>query len=135
MRVEGGCYCGSLRYAVEGDPLFKGLCYCRECQHVSGGGANVVMGMPESGFSWTKGQPKAFTRSDLENAGTREFCGECGTHILTRAPGMPGAVMLKVGTLDDPDVYGMPQMAIYTAEKKPYHVIPEGVRTFERLPG
>jgi len=135
MRVEGGCYCGELRYAAEGDPAFKGLCYCRECQHVSGGGANVVMGMPEAGFSWTKGKPKSFTRSDLENPGTREFCGNCGTHIGTRAPGMPGVVILKVGSLDDPDVYGMPQMAIYTAEKKPYHVIPEGVQTFERLPG
>jgi hypothetical protein len=135
MDVEGGCYCGAVRYRVEGDPLFKGLCYCRECQHVSGGGANVVMGMPASGFSYTKGEPRGFKRSDLENGVTREFCGECGTHLLTRAPGMPNAVLLKVGTFDDPDAFGMPQIAIFCAEKRGYHAIPEGVATFDRMPG
>ncbi|MDX1648723.1 MAG: GFA family protein [Myxococcota bacterium] len=135
MKVEGGCYCGAVRYEAEGDPLFKGLCYCRECQHVSGGGANVVMAVPESGFRYTKGQPKSFRRSDLESPANREFCGECGTHLATRSPSLPGGVMLKVGSLDDPAAFGMPQMAIFTAEKREYHVIPEGVRAFDRMPG
>ena len=54
-------------YGTEGDPLFKGQCHCRECQYISGGHPNVVMGMPESGFSYAKGKPKAFRRSDLAN--------------------------------------------------------------------
>jgi hypothetical protein len=29
MSVEGGCYCGSVRYKAEGDALFKGQCHCR----------------------------------------------------------------------------------------------------------
>jgi hypothetical protein len=28
----------------------------------------------------------------------------------------------------------MPQMAIYTCDKQAFHEIPDGVRTFERLP-
>ena len=135
MQLEGGCYCGGLRYAATGDPLFKGQCHCRECQYVSGGHPNVVMGMPESGFTWVKGAPKQFRRRDLANPVTREFCGECGTHLLTRAPALPGAVLLKVGTLDDPSVFGMPQMAIFTAEKQSFHQIPPGVMSFERAPG
>lgn len=135
MKVEGGCYCGAVRYEAEGDPLFKGLCYCRECQHVAGGSPNVVMGMPGTGFRYTKGEPKQFTRSDLESPATREFCGACGTHLLTRSPALPGAVLLKVGSLDDPSVFGMPQMAIFTGEKLPFHVVPEGVQAFERTPG
>ena len=43
--------------------------------------------MPPDGFSYTKGTPKQFTRSDLEDAVTREFCAECGTHLTTRPPG------------------------------------------------
>jgi hypothetical protein len=93
------------------------------------------MGLPEAGFSYTKGQPKRFSRSDLDNPVTREFCGDCGTHILAKAPGMPGAVMLKVGTLDDPSVYGAPQMAIYTIDKQSFHHVPEGLASFERTPG
>ncbi len=135
MTIEGGCYCGALRYQIEGDPVFKGQCHCRECQYLSGGGPNYVMGVPEAGFSYAKGEPKPFTRSDLDNPVTREFCGDCGTQILAKSPGMAGAVMLKVGTLDDPSIYGQPQMAIYTVDKQSFHQLPEGLATFERLPG
>jgi hypothetical protein len=44
------------------------------------------------------------------------------------------AANVKVGTLDDPAVFGTPQMAIYTCDKQPFHVIPEGIPTFERRP-
>ena len=71
MEIQGGCYCGGLRYEATGDPLFKGQCHCRECQYISGGHPNVVVAMPESGFSYTMGSPKQFRRSDLEKPVTR----------------------------------------------------------------
>ena len=135
MSMEGGCYCGALRFKSEGDAMFKGQCHCRECQYLSGGHPNVVMGMPEGGFSYVKGKPKEFRRKDLDNPVTREFCADCGTHILTRTQGLPGAVLIKVGTLDDPSLFGGPMMVIYTVDKQNFHHVPEGVPAFERLPG
>jgi hypothetical protein len=135
MEIEGGCYCGAVRYKAEGEPLFKGQCHCRECQYISGGQTNLVMAMPDSGFSYTKGKAKAFRRSDLDNPVTREFCADCGTHLVSLAPTMPGATMLKIGTLDDPGVFGAPQMAIFTVDQQSFHHIPEGIPTFERVPG
>jgi len=44
------------------------------------------------------------------------------------------AVILKVGTLDDPSLFGRPKIAIYTVDKQAFHQIPEGLPTFERLP-
>jgi len=134
MKLEGGCYCGALRYAAEGEPRLKAQCHCRECQYISGGAPNLFMLMPENGFRYTKGAPKQFTRSDIENAVTREFCETCGTHVVTRRPGL-GAVVLKVGTLDDPKLFGAPLMAIFTVDKQPFHLVPEGIPVFERLPG
>ena len=64
---------------------------------------------------------------------TREFYAECGTHLTTRRPGLP-TVILKVGTLDDPALFGTPQMAIFTIDKQAFHQIPEGLPSFERLP-
>ena len=133
MKLEGGCYCGALRYAAEGDPVMKAQCHCRECQYISGGAPNMFMLMPQGGFTYTKGTPKQFMRSDLERAVTREFCAECGTHIVTRPPGLP-FVVLKIGTLDDPALFGTPQSAIYTIDKQPFHHIAEGLPAFERLP-
>jgi hypothetical protein len=134
MVVEGGCYCGAVRYRAEGEPMMRAQCHCRECQYIAGGMPNLVMGMPERGFSYTRSSGKPFRRKDLEQPVTREFCAECGTHLLTRAPGF-GAVMLKVGTLDDPSVFGGPQLAIYTSEKQPFHHVPPGITSFEKFPG
>ena len=95
----------------------------------------MVMGMPEAGLAYTKGTPKGFRRSDLEGPVTREFCPECGTHLLSKAPSLPGVALLKVGTFDDPSVFGAPQMAIYTIDKQSFHHVPDGVAAFERTPG
>ncbi len=135
MKIEGGCYCGALRFKAEGEPLFKAQCHCRECQYFAGGSPNLVMGMQETGFAYTKGSAKLFRRSDLENPVTREFCPECGTHLLTKTQGLPGAVLLKVGTFDDPSVFGAPQMAIFTIDRQSFHHLPEGIAVFQRTPG
>ncbi len=134
MKAEGGCYCGGLRYQVDAEPMFKGQCHCRECQYISGGGPNYVMLLPETGFSYGQGTPKGFSRSDLEAPVTREFCADCGTHILTRSPAMAGVVIIKVGTLDDPAAFKGPKAAIYTAEKQGFHFIPDTLPSFEGFP-
>ena len=135
MELEGGCYCGALRYKAAGDAAFKGQCHCRECQFISGGGPNYLMAMPSTGFEYTKGSPATFSRSDLDNPVTRDFCRECGTHILARPPSMAELVMLKVGTLDDPSEFGQAQMAIYLIDTQTFHQVADGVASFERLPG
>ena len=134
MKVEGGCYCGDIRYEANGDPEGALQCHCRECQYITGGNANVIMVFPEDGFSFTKGEPKEFTRTDLENPVTRLFCPTCGTAIGTRTKRRPNSIILKVGTLDDPSIF-QAQAAIFTVDKQPFHTIPDGIATFERLPG
>ena len=133
MTLEGGCYCGALRYVSEGKPRLRAQCHCRACQYISGGAPNMYMLMPPEGFRYTKGAPKSFKRPDLPAPVTREFCETCGTHIATHRPGLP-FVILKAGTLDDPTLFGLPQMAIFTAEAQPFHLIAEGVPAFEGLP-
>ena len=95
----------------------------------------MFMAMPSDTFTYTQGTPKGFTRTDIDNPVTREFCPECGTHIVTKAPTMPNAVILKVGTMDDPGQYPGPRMAIYCIDKQSFHTVPVGVREDERVPG
>ena len=79
MKLEGGCYCGAVRYVVDGEPMLKGQCHCRECQYISGGAPNMFMIVPPDAFRYVKGTPRQFKRQDLENPVTREFCPACGT--------------------------------------------------------
>ena len=133
MKVEGGCYCGAVRYAAEGKPVMKAQCHCRQCQYFSGGAPNMFMIMPADEFAYTRGAPRSFARKDLPTPRTREFCGECGTHLLTLRRGLD-AVILKVGTFDDPSQFGLPRAAIFTEDKQAFHCIPEDLPEFEQLP-
>lgn len=135
MTQNGRCYCGSVRYEVSAEPMFNGQCHCRECQYISGGSPNVCLGIPEGGFRYTSGTPKIFRRSDLPQPVAREFCGECGTHLAARTPHAPGIVIVKRGTLDDPAIFGNPQIAIFTCDLQPFHHIAASVQAFERVPG
>ena len=80
MKLEGGCYCGKVRYEAEGEPMMEAQCHCRECQYITGGSTNMFLVMPVAGFKYTGKPAEAIHPRDLERAVTREFCAECGTH-------------------------------------------------------
>lgn len=134
MAIKGGCYCGAVRYEADGDVMIRAQCHCRECQYFSGGHPNVIAGVDKTGFRYTATAPKSFTRSDIANPVTREFCANCGTQILTRSPALPELVLIKVGTLDTPDIFGAAQIAIHLADQQSFHHVPSDVPCFERTP-
>lgn len=134
MKIEGGCYCGQVRYEFEGDPAMAMQCHCRECQYITGGNPNVFVLLPEAGFKFTGAETKTFQRTDIENAVTRHFCPNCGTAIGTQAAGAPGMFVIKVGTMDDPSFY-KPSMAIFTKDAQSFHHIPDDIPSFEAMPG
>ncbi|NQX87678.1 MAG: GFA family protein [Halioglobus sp.] len=135
MKMTGGCYCGNIRYEAEGEPIMRALCHCRECQYISGGAANVALAMPLSGFRYTLGKPRDFKRSDLESPVIRSFCPDCGTSLTSQPPAIPGIIILKVGTLDDPSACGDPEMAMYCSEKQSFHYLPNDMPQFDQFPG
>ena len=130
---EGGCYCGQVRYQVTGPAKAFGACHCRECQHISGGGPNYFQLYEAASLSFVRGMPKAFQRADLDKPRVREFCPDCGTHLLTRLPDSTHLV-IKVGTLDDPATAGTVGFAIFCDDAQPFHQFPEGVPHFPRRP-
>jgi len=133
MSITGRCYCGDLKYEITAEPEAAFQCHCRECQYITGGNANIVMVFPKQAFAYASGSPKTFTRNDLETAGTRHFCGNCGTAIGTESPSRPNSMIVKVGTLDAPSSF-QPQMAIFTCDKQPYHHIGDGLPSFDKRP-
>ena len=127
MKVQGGCYCGAIRYEANGDPMMRAECYCRECQYITGGSNVLVMAMPIDGFTLVKGAVKGFTRDDIEHAVTREFCEHCGTHLFTRAPGFKEGVIIKVGSMDDPSLFGKADSANHVSDALPHHRLPDDI--------
>lgn len=133
MELTGRCYCGEVQYELNGEPITFGQCHCRECQYLTGGGANFALMVKTADFRFTKGTAKSFARADLDAPRVRDFCATCGTHLLTKPPGVD-FMIIKVGTLDDPKAIGLPKFAIFMCDKQPFHVVADGVPQFDKRP-
>lgn len=134
MKIDGGCYCGQIRYTFDGEVTACMQCHCRECQYITGGHPNVLVILPEADFSYTQGEPVSFSRPDLDSPVTRYFCSNCGTAIGTKSPAAPGSMIVKVGTIDDPSFFKA-SVAIFTKDAQSFHHIPDGIPSFEGVPG
>ena len=132
MTIEGGCFCGAVRFAAEGPILMRGLCLCRTCQKISGGGGNLFVAVAAEGFGYVAGAPQGFQRTP--DAPRREFCATCGVQLTARSHRAPTAVLVKVGALDDPAIYEGPALVVWTDEKQAFHLLPPGVPAYGRMP-
>jgi hypothetical protein len=120
--MEGGCYCGAIRYRIGGALRGARACYCRKCQYMGAGGPNYVALAPKTEFAVTKGEPRSHAaQADSGNMVARLFCGECGTFLWSDSPAFD-VYPIRVGTLDDPS-QAPPQASIWTCEAQPWHRI------------
>ncbi len=97
-KLSGGCQCGAVRYAIEGDPTLVAICHCRMCQKATGSIVWPFFTVPRAALAWTRGRPTLYRSSE---AARRGFCRDCGTP-LTFEPEGDDTVDLGLGTLDDP---------------------------------
>lgn len=132
--LTGGCQCGAIRYEITGGPHKVMACYCTDCQKQSGSAFGMTLVVSEEDFKLTKGELKTFSsqsEAGREKLGT--FCPECGSRIYHKLEARKGMLSLKPGTLDDTSAL-KPDMHIWTVQKQPWVVIPDGVETHEKQP-
>lgn len=131
--MQGGCLCGKVRYSTDADPIFTGVCHCKNCQKESGSAFSVDIGVPKPALTVT-GTLKTYTdRGDSGQPLYRKFCPECGSTVLAEAAVMPDIVMIAAGTLDD--TTGVrPGMHLYCSSKQDWTDIPGGVKSFAKMP-
>jgi hypothetical protein len=118
-KYTGACLCGKIRYSANADPLFMGICHCKDCQRATGSAFEAVIAVPEATLS-VQGTPKAFAvKGQSGNSVHRSFCPDCGSTLMSRLDAMPGVVLLTTGPLDDPSQF-KPAMQIFCASAQPW---------------
>ena len=98
--LNGGCFCGRIRYEVTGTPFHETNCHCAICRGTTGAPAVAWFSIERSEFRFTEGEP---TRFKSTRRGTRAFCPNCGTQLTFETEDFPTEVDVTISSLDDPD--------------------------------
>jgi len=129
--MEGGCFCGAVRYRLGSEPMIVHCCHCRNCQSQTGS-AFVINALIETDrLRLLSGSPAMIALKS----------GSGGHHDVYRCPGCQTAVwsdygrrtwmrFLRVGTLDDPTALA-PDVHIFTRSKLPWVRLPDGAAAFD----
>jgi hypothetical protein len=98
--IEGGCFCGFVRYETDGVPVNETSCHCSICRRTSGAPFVSWFTVPIASLRFVSGAPETFRSSDH---GERAFCPRCGTPLTFRSTRLPTEIDVTMGSLDRPD--------------------------------
>jgi hypothetical protein len=134
MRVDGRCHCGAIAYSGEADPAEVSICYCADCQRLTGSAFRVSVPVRAESFVVSAGRPKTYVK--IAESGARRlqaFCGDCGAPVYSAAEKNPTHYNLRVGALAQSGELP-PRLQIW-ARSKPAWVEPiAGIPSFEKEP-
>ena len=101
---------------------------------ISSGAGNLFAAVDADTFKFTSGSPRSFTNEEHPWRPTRHFCEICGVHLTARSDRAASAVLIKIGTLDDPGLFDGPQVITWTSEMQKFHVLPANLPAYAELP-
>jgi hypothetical protein len=132
---EGGCYCGAVRYKINGAPKWSGHCHCRSCQKALGGAFVTWAKVAADDFAVTKGTIK---KCSINDGIERGFCGDCGTTLTYGATehvdgqDWSGDAWFAAATLDDPSICN-PQTHVFVSHRQPWIKLADGLPNFDEF--
>jgi hypothetical protein len=97
--LQGGCYCGLLRYEVKGNPVHLTNCHCSICRRTTGAPFVAWFSVLRSEFNFIHGVPTQFQSSPNAH---RTFCPRCGTQLTFLDDDDPLHIDITSCSLDNP---------------------------------
>ena len=113
--MKGGCFCGAVRYRLDGTPYDTGWCHCRICQKISGAPALVFTTVKLADYVLEDGEA-AIGRVKTTEFGERSFCTRCGTPLTIHVDFQADEIDVTAASLNDP-AQVTPGFHIFYAER------------------
>lgn len=100
--IEGGSFCGAVRYRSTSRPSLSLLCHCRSCRRISGAPVVGWVTFASGHFAFAKGEPVRWASSPGVSRG---FCNRCGTPLTYQREDESGEIDVTTCSLDDPAAF------------------------------
>lgn len=129
--IEGECFCGAIKYRIDGELVHARSCHCSRCRKAfSGAGSAYAELADPATFSWVKGSDNLQSYTSQEQWGLA-FCRTCGTTICGTHKNQVHGVTL--GTVnDDPGV--QIEAHIFVGSKAPWDHIGGSAPQYDTFP-
>jgi len=119
--LEGGCFCGAIRYRAAGMVWDISHCHCADCRRSSGAAFVSWASVGRGEFAWTRGVPGEYRYAGR----TRTFCPRCGTSLTFAEEGL-AEIDLTLASLDDP-AFLTPTDHLWTEDQLPWVRLADGL--------
>lgn len=129
--LEGGCFCGSVRYRLASPPMFVNCCHCKDCQRQTGSAFVINAIIETARIQVLSGEPVP-VRVPTDSGRPHDIyrCPKCQIALWSDYGGRPLVRFVRVGTLDEPSVLP-PNAYIFTRSKLPWVGLPKDAPAFE----
>ena len=126
-KVTGGCFCGAVRFEVDGPETFACFCHCHSCQHAAGAPIVAWATYKRNTLHVTRGEMHFYQSSP---GVTRGICSACGTSISYEHVDRAGEIDLTLNSLDDPSAPVL-KAHIWTEDRQPWLVIDDNLPVYK----
>ena len=127
MSLTGECFCGEVKYQIEGVLTDARSCHCSRCRKAFSAQASAYALVNPADFRWLSGANLLTTYSS-QHGFSLQFCSRCGSTLCGVYAGQIHGVTL--GCLNDD-----PQLVIgrhiFVGSKASWEIIPEGTTQYQ----
>jgi hypothetical protein len=126
VKIIGECFCGKVKYQVDGRLRDARSCHCSRCRKAFSSQASAYALVDSSKFKWLSGKDLLTSYVGNHDFGL-QFCSQCGSTLCGILNGVVHGVTLGC-------VNGDPEIEIgkhiYVGSKAQWEIIPECVPQF-----
>ncbi len=129
--LVGGCFCGAVRYRIDGRLEPARACHCSRCRKAFSGASSAYAPLgATASFSWTQGEA-LLTRYVGAAGWGMAFCARCGTTLCgVFADAVHGVTL---GSIDGDPRVGI-AMHLFVGSKAPWDHIGGSAPQFDEFP-
>lgn len=81
MAITGECFCGAIKYQIEGELHDARSCHCSRCRKAFSAQASAYALVKPGEFSWLRGE-NLLTSYIGEQGFGLQFCSKCGSTLI-----------------------------------------------------
>ena len=130
MAITGECFCGSVKYQVNGKLRDAKSCHCSRCRKAFNSQASASAMVQSEEFEWLSGQDLLTSYIGEHGFGV-QFCKICGSTLCGTYKGEIHGITLGCVNGDPKVNLGM---HIHVGSKAEWETIPAGVAQFQNGP-